>query len=126
VVAEKFESAKVLRQGMSGLPALQPLPNLLLKKALLRKRADLSVLGDAFRQVQVKLFHFSCNVSGSKGTLSLLFRLYSPASTARATRKAVPSLKCAASTCMPTGNPAFVVPHGTVTPQIPARLAVTV
>lgn len=48
------------------------------------------------------------------------------ASTARATRKAVDSWKCAASTCMPTGKPAEVAPHGTVTPQMPARLAVTV
>ena len=48
------------------------------------------------------------------------------ASTARATRKAVASPKCGPNTCIPTGNPLEVAPHGTVTPQIPARLAVTV
>jgi hypothetical protein len=38
----------------------------------------------------------------------------------------VPSFRCAARTCIPTGNPAAVEPLGTETPQIPARLAVTV
>ena len=57
----------------------------------------------------------------------LLLTVYNFAvSTARATRNAVPSFMCAASTCMPTGRPALVVPQGTETPQIPAKLAVTV
>ena len=48
------------------------------------------------------------------------------ASTARATRKAVLSRRWLARTCMPTGRPADVLPHGTVTPQMPASEAVTV
>ena len=54
------------------------------------------------------------------------YSLFPALSTARATRKAVPSFRCAASTCIPTGKPALVAPHGTVTPQMPAKLAVTV
>src|SRR6516162_7546997 len=59
-------------------------------------------------------------------TDSLACSYFCADSTARATRNAVPSFICEASTCMPTGSPDFVAPQGTVTPQMPARLAVTV
>ncbi len=48
-----------------------------------------------------------------------------PDSTACATRSIVASSKCLPITCTPIGSPAFVSPHGTLTPQMPARLAAT-
>ena len=46
-------------------------------------------------------------------------------SIAFATRSIVASSKCPAITCTPIGKPSVVSPHGTLTPQIPARLAAT-
>ena len=42
------------------------------------------------------------------------------------TRKIVASSKCLPRICIPMGSPSRDFPHGTDTPQIPARLAVTV
>ena len=62
---------------------------------------------------------FAKSTGGGEGT-------YLPIpSIAFATRSIVPSLKCPAITCTPIGSPSEVSPHGTLTPQIPARLAAT-
>ena len=47
-------------------------------------------------------------------------------SKASATRSIFASSKWLVRICMPTGNPADDVPHGTLTPAIPAKLAVIV
>ncbi len=46
-------------------------------------------------------------------------------SMASATRSIVSSLKWGPMICTPMGSPALVSPHGTLIPQIPARLAAT-
>ena len=50
---------------------------------------------------------------------------YCPASIASPTLIIVASSKCFAITCTPIGSPAFVSPHGTLIPQIPASDAAT-
>ncbi len=47
------------------------------------------------------------------------------ASMAAPTRSIVDSSKCLPSTCTPMGRPSFVVPKGTLMPQMPASEAAT-
>ena len=58
-------------------------------------------------------------------SVQAIYTLICAVSTACATRSIVASSKCLPITCTPIGSPPFVVPHGTDTPQIPARLAAT-